>query len=70
MAANRRHFGRVRRLPSGRYQARYPGPEGILRLAPRTFERRREAEQWLSAKETEITRGTGSIPLPVPQVSL
>ena len=24
----RRRFGTVRRLPSGRWQARYPGPDG------------------------------------------
>lgn len=45
MAGKRRTFGRVRKLPSGRYQARYLGPDGLLRPAPRTFERRREAEQ-------------------------
>lgn len=26
---SRRNFGRVRKLPSGRFQARYPGPDGI-----------------------------------------
>lgn len=57
MAGKRRHFGRVRKLPSGRYQARYPGPDGQLRAAPDTFERKRDAELWLSAKETEIARG-------------
>lgn len=25
---SRRNFGRVRKLPSGRFQARYPGPDG------------------------------------------
>jgi hypothetical protein len=27
--AGKRRFGRVRRLPSGRWQARYKGPDGI-----------------------------------------
>ena len=27
----KRRFGRVRKLPSGRFQARYPGPDGIDR---------------------------------------
>jgi excisionase family DNA binding protein len=27
----RRRFGAIRRLPSGRYQARYPGPDGTVR---------------------------------------
>ncbi|GGM50956.1 tyrosine recombinase XerC [Dactylosporangium sucinum] len=57
MAAKRRHFGRVRKLPSGRYQARYPGPDGVLRPAPQTFERKKDAESWLSRKETDIARG-------------
>ncbi|MEV4640794.1 tyrosine-type recombinase/integrase [Actinoplanes sp. NPDC049548] len=57
MAAKRRHFGRVRKLPSGRWQARYPGPDGELRPADTTFERKRDAELWLSAKEAEIARG-------------
>ncbi|MEH1012548.1 site-specific integrase [Micromonospora sp. CPCC 206060] len=55
--AKRRHFGRVRKLPSGRYQVRYPGPDGVLRPADTTFDRKRDAELWLSAKEAEIARG-------------
>ncbi|MFI6811937.1 hypothetical protein ACIBG7_05990 [Nonomuraea sp. NPDC050328] len=51
---SKRRFGRVRRLPSGRYQARYPGPDGIDRAAPHTFATKKEAEIWLSKKETEI----------------
>lgn len=57
MAAKRRHFGRVRKLPSGRWQARYPGPDGELRPADITFDRKRDAETWLSNKESEIARG-------------
>ena len=34
----KRRFGRVRELPSGRWQARYKGPDGIDRPAPRTFD--------------------------------
>lgn len=30
-------FGRVRKLPSGRWQARYHGPDGVDRPAPATF---------------------------------
>ncbi|MFF8604678.1 hypothetical protein ACF06X_01945 [Streptomyces sp. NPDC015346] len=37
MAGKKRSFGRVRKLPSGRYQARYPAPDGIDRPAPHTF---------------------------------
>lgn len=53
MAAKRR-FGRVRRLPSGRYQARYRGPDGIDRPAPQTFGTKSEAEVWLVKTEAEI----------------
>lgn len=57
MARGRRHFGRVRRLPSGRWQARYPGPDGRDRAAAQTFEAKGDAERWLSAAETDIGRG-------------
>jgi hypothetical protein len=33
----KRRFGRVRQLPSGRWQARYLGPDGIDRPADRTL---------------------------------
>jgi integrase len=55
--ARKRRFGRVRRLPSGRYQVRYLGPDGVDRPAPQTFATKREAEVWLTLKEGEITRG-------------
>lgn len=32
-----RAFDRIRKLPSGRFQARYPGPDGVLRAAAQTF---------------------------------
>jgi integrase len=55
--AGKRDFGRIRQLPSGRWQARYPGPDGIGRSAPRTFERKRDAADWLAEKRTELARG-------------
>ncbi|MFI9061493.1 tyrosine-type recombinase/integrase [Streptomyces sp. NPDC053429] len=57
MAAKRRQFGRVRKLPSGRYQARYLGPDGQLRPAPETFRTKRDADDWLADKQTEMRRG-------------
>lgn len=57
MAGGRRQFGRVRKLPSGRYQARYVGPDGLLRPAPETFRTKREADDWLADKQTEMRRG-------------
>lgn len=53
----RRRFGAIRKLPSGRYQARYPGPDGIMRPAPRTFATMGDADDWLSEKRTEIRKG-------------
>ena len=50
----RRRFGSIRRLPSGRYQARYPGPDGVVRPADDTFETKTDAEVWLTRKEAEI----------------
>ena len=57
MAGSRRYFGNVRRRESGRYQARYRGPDGRLRSAPHTFARKAEAVRWLALKEAEISRG-------------
>ena len=52
MAASkgRRRFGNVRKLPSGRYQARYVGPDGFERKAPRTFDTERQAAKWLTVR--------------------
>jgi len=64
----RRQFGRVRKLPSGRWQARYPGPDGRDHAGPRTFPTKAEAGRWLSAMETDLARsqwldpGRGAVP--------
>jgi integrase len=50
----KRRFGRVRQLPSGRYQARYRGPDGVDRPAPETFATKGEAETWLVKTEADI----------------
>ena len=60
--AKRRRFGRVRKLPSGRYQARYPGPDGIDRPADHTFATKTDAERWLSGVEADLSRGTWTDP--------
>ncbi|HEY6279326.1 MAG TPA: tyrosine-type recombinase/integrase [Streptosporangiaceae bacterium] len=52
-----RHFGNLRKLPSGRYQARYRGPDGKMRSAPHTFVRKSDASSWLTFKEAEIRSG-------------
>src|SRR5829696_8790752 len=53
----RRRFGNVRELPSGRWQARYRGPDGISRTAPQTFARETLARRWLTLIESEIIKG-------------
>jgi integrase len=53
---SRRRFGAVRQLPSGRWQARYPGRDGLPRNAPETFARKTDADRWLSQCETEMAR--------------
>lgn len=53
----KRRFGRVRQLPSGRWQARYQGPDGIDRPADETFDSKTDAEVWLTLKEAEIHNG-------------
>ncbi|MFJ2948711.1 tyrosine-type recombinase/integrase [Streptomyces sp. NPDC087226] len=53
----RRHFGRVRKLPSGRFQVRYPGPDGTLRPADHTFATVTDANRWLMRKQIEIEEG-------------
>lgn len=48
-------FGNIRRLPSGRYQARYVGPDERSHRAPTTFETKGDAEAWLSIQRAAIT---------------
>lgn len=49
-------FGSVRKLPSGRWQARYTGPDGLPYKAPLTFTTKGDAETHLAAVHTEISR--------------
>ncbi|WP_182359706.1 tyrosine-type recombinase/integrase [Tomitella gaofuii] len=44
----RRSFGGLRKLPSGRWQANYTGPDGRLHKAPRTYPSKDEAIGWLN----------------------
>lgn len=53
----RRRFGNVRKRHSGRWQARYVGPDGIERTAPNTFDTERLAKKWLTVVESEIIKG-------------
>jgi hypothetical protein len=52
----RRHFGSVRKLPSGRYQASY-WHLAERHTAPTTFTTKADAQAWLSNIETNIHQG-------------
>ena len=54
----RRQFGSIRRLPSGRWQARFRDPvNNRLRSAPGTFGSKAAASRYLATIESEMTRG-------------
>ncbi|MEU8278258.1 tyrosine-type recombinase/integrase [Microbispora bryophytorum] len=57
-----RRFGNIRKLPSGRYQIRYPGPDGQIRSGAETYERKGDAERALSLVEAQIIRGEWTDP--------
>jgi integrase len=52
--ARRRGFGALRKLPSGRWQASYVGPDTLRHAAPVTFETAEDAEGWLTDRRREI----------------
>jgi integrase len=58
MPGRRRRFGKVRKLPSGRYQASFVGPSGNRQPAPETFRTKTDADRWLAQVETDLSRGT------------
>ena len=53
-----RRFGTIRRLPSGRYQARYRDASGQQLSLLGTFRTKGEADRALSLVETDLARGT------------
>lgn len=57
MAVSRRGFGAIRKLPSGRYQASYIGPDARRHPAETTFTARIDAEAWLARRRDEIQDG-------------
>jgi integrase len=52
----RRIFGSIRRLPSGRWQARYPDRSGRTHTAPNTFVTKADAARYLALVEADLTR--------------
>lgn len=56
--AQRRGSGSIRRLPSGRWQARITHPHtGQAQAAPSTFASKADANRWLSSMESDLDRG-------------
>lgn len=49
-------FGSVTRLPSGRFPARYTGPDGLRRTAGATFDTKTAAQDWLAGVRTDLVR--------------
>lgn len=54
---DKRAFGNIRKLPSGRFQVRYTGPDGSYITAPKTFAAKIDAEAFLTDRRREIDRG-------------
>ena len=50
-------FGSIRKLPSGRYQARYLN-DGVQYVGPTTYETKADADAYLSEVQTEIRKQT------------
>ncbi|WP_187368142.1 tyrosine-type recombinase/integrase [Nonomuraea terrae] len=59
---NHRRFGNIRKRESGRYQIRYPGPDGRMRTGTETYERKSDAERALSLIEAQIIKGEWNDP--------
>lgn len=53
-----RRFGKIRQLPSGKFQASFIDPNGLRAFAPVTFTGRRDAEAWLATQQADLVRGT------------
>lgn len=60
--ARRRGWGHLRKLPSGRWQASYVGPDMQRHAAPDTFDASIDAEAWLAIQRQRIAAGTWSAP--------
>ncbi|GII79822.1 putative prophage phiRv2 integrase [Sphaerisporangium rufum] len=58
----RRRFGSIRKLPSGRFQIRYPGPDGRLRTGESTYATERDADKALSLVEAKLVTGDWTDP--------
>jgi hypothetical protein len=55
--AKREAFGSIRLLPSGKWQARYIGPDLIRHTGRFTFSTKQDARGWLAQRKAEIVSG-------------
>lgn len=62
MRGDKRAFGSIERLPSGRYRAKYWAPDGNRYAAPVTFDAKIDAEAWLADERRQINRGEWTRP--------
>ncbi|MCF4122051.1 site-specific integrase [Antribacter sp. KLBMP9083] len=77
MALERRSWGKLRKLPSGRWQAKFPDPSGALDasgrtrylVAPQTFSAKIDAEGWLGEQRRKIELGVWSAEPPKPNAA-
>lgn len=60
----RRSFGKIRKLPSGRFQASYIGKDGKRHVAPVTFDGRGDAGSWLDMRHAELLEHRWKPPAP------
>jgi integrase len=60
--AGHRRFGNIRKRESGRYQIRYPGPDGEMRAGEETYARKGDAETALVMIEAQIRAGQWTDP--------
>lgn len=56
----RESFGAIRKLPSGRHQASYVGPDGERYTAPQTYDSMTDARGWLAQQRVILDSGEWS----------
>ncbi|MDR2930623.1 MAG: site-specific integrase [Propionibacteriaceae bacterium] len=54
MTQQRRSFGKIRQLPSKRFQASFIGPDAIRYAASTTYTRKADAERWLADEQRRM----------------
>ncbi|MFI7135843.1 tyrosine-type recombinase/integrase [Nonomuraea sp. NPDC050153] len=57
-----RRFGNLRKLPSGRFQIRYPGPDGRLHTGATTYATKTDADRALTLIEAQMISGEWTDP--------